>query len=283
MNARLRDEGPFERVWVQPAAGDAGTALGAALWVDGRERLLRDGGDTLADARGAVPLAPREWTQTHVYLGPSWTDEAIETTLAWAGLDVELVPDEAALAERTAALLAADCIVGWFQGRMEWGPRALGARSILASPISPEMQQRLNELKDREDFRPVAPAVLHEAFGDWFEPAQANGGESPFMLFTFQARPERLASIPSACHTDGSARVQTVHAESNPRFHALLTAFAARTGVPVLVNTSFNVRGQPIVCSPHDALEAFFATPLDALVIGRCIVAKRRAREVPAP
>lgn len=283
MNARLRDEGPFERVWVQPAAGDAGTALGAALWVDGRERLLRDGGDTLADARGAVPLAAREWTQTHVYLGPSWTDEAIEKALAWAGLDVELVPDEAALAERTAALLAADCIVGWFQGRMEWGPRALGARSILASPISPEMQQRLNELKDREDFRPVAPAVLHEAFGDWFEPAEANGGESPFMLFTFQARPERLASIPSACHSDGSARVQTVHADSNPRFHALLKAFAARTGVPVLVNTSFNVRGQPIVCSPHDALEAFFATPLDALVIGRCIVAKRRAREVPAP
>ncbi|MBK1711357.1 carbamoyltransferase family protein [Rubrivivax gelatinosus] len=282
MNARLRDEGPFERVWVQPAAGDAGTALGAALWVDGRERLAAAGGDGAADAQGALPLAAREWTQTHAYLGPAWSDEAVEKALAWAGLDYEVCADDAALVDRTAQLLAADCIVGWYQGRMEWGPRALGARSILASPISPAMQQRLNELKDREDFRPVAPVLPLEDFGDWFEPATANGGEAPFMLFTFQTRADRLARIPSACHSDGSARVQTVQADSNPRLHALLRRFGVLTGVPVLVNTSFNVRGQPIVCSPHDALEAFFATPLDALAIGRCVIVKRRAREVQA-
>ncbi|MCK7497732.1 MAG: hypothetical protein MZW92_48415 [Comamonadaceae bacterium] len=227
----------------------------------------------------ALALAPRAWTMTHAYLGPAWPDEAVRKALDWAGLDYEALADDAALVERTARLLAGDCIVGWHQGCMEWGPRALGARSILASPISPQMQQRLNDLKDREDFRPVAPAVLHEAFADWFEPAAANGGDAPFMLFTFQTKPRSSAGSRRPA-TATAARVQTVHAATNPRFHALISAFAARTGVPVLVNTSFNVRGQPIVCSPQDALEAFFATPLDALVIGNCIVVKARAKAV---
>jgi carbamoyltransferase len=157
---------------------------------------------------------------------------------------------------------------------MEFGPRALGARSILASPIDPEMQARLNELKDREDFRPVAPAVPHEDLAAWFAPAEANDGESPFMLFVYDVAPGQASKIPSACHTDRTARVQTVHAETNPRFHAVLKAFERVTGVPVLVNTSFNVRGEPIVCTPRAAIEAFFSTPLDALVIGSFIVEK---------
>lgn len=270
MNSRLRDEGPFERVWVQPAAGDAGTALGAALWADARARSPFPGGD----AKGGWPLGGRRWQMSHAYLGPAWPDDEIEPLLQWAGLAYEKMPDDAALVRRTAALLAEQRIVGWFQGRMEWGPRALGARSILASPVDPAMQARLNALKDREDFRPVAPAITAEAFPDWFTPAHANGGTSPYMLFTHQVLPAQTARIPSACHGDGSARVQTVHAHTNPRFHALLEAFGHRTGVPVLVNTSFNVRGQPIVCSPRDALEAFFTTPLEALVIGRFVLLK---------
>ena len=274
MNARLRDEGPFDAVWVQPAAGDAGTALGAALWTDARQRLA---GAAEPPAGPSAPslLAPRRWRMEHAYLGPAWPDEQIAEALQWAGLPHEALADDAEVAERGAALLQQGCILGWFQGRMEWGPRALGARSILASPIDPGMQARLNELKDREDFRPVAPAVTAEAFAAWFTPAEAAG--SPYMLFTHQVRPEQAARIPSACHTDGSARVQTVHAHTHPRFHALLQAFERRTGVPVLVNTSFNVRGEPIVCTPRDALEAFFTTPLDALLIGRFLLAKPRA------
>jgi carbamoyltransferase len=270
MNARLRDSGLFDDVWVQPAAGDAGTALGAALWVDARQRLPQ-GARAAAAPAADVALAPRRWRMDHAYLGPGYGDDEIESLLRWAKLRYRRVDD---LAEATAALLADNRIIGWFQGRMEFGPRALGARSILASPIAPAMQARLNELKDREDFRPVAPAVLHEELGRWFAPAEANGGASPFMLFIYDVQPGQGEKIPSACHTDRTARVQTVHADTHPRFHALLQAFQRRTGVPVLVNTSFNVRGEPIVCSPKAAIEAFFSTPLDALVIGSFIVEK---------
>jgi carbamoyltransferase len=273
MNARLRDEGPFESVWIQPAAGDAGTALGAALWCD----LVQRGP---AVPSGAPPtLATRRWTMQHAYLGPGFDDAAIEPLLRWAGLDYERFETDEGLVAATAALLADDRIVGWFQGRMEWGPRALGARSILASPIHPRMQQRLNLLKDREDFRPVAPAVPAERFAHWFTPVGAQHPGSPYMLFTYQVLPHRATQIPSACHDDGSARVQAVDAQTNPRFHALLEAFGARTGVPVLVNTSFNVRGEPIVCTPKDALDAFFTTPLDALAIGRFLLRKPRRPE----
>jgi carbamoyltransferase len=150
----------------------------------------------------------------------------------------------------------------------------LGARSILASPIHAEMQQRLNELKDREDFRPVAPAVLAEASDQWFTSKQANGGRSPFMLFVYDVKPDMAGRIPAACHTDLSARVQTVHAQHNPRFHALIDAFGQQTGVPVVINTSFNVRGEPIVRTPRDAVDAFYSTPLDALVIGSFVLEK---------
>lgn len=293
MNARLRDQGAFDAVWVQPAAGDSGTALGAALWVDALERHSLAEQDAsaghdkpvIATLTAAVPtlpaaidavsaLAPRRWRMDHVYLGPGYSDDEIEQALAWAKLPHRRIDDPAQYAEATARLLADNRIVGWYQGRMEWGPRSLGARSILASPIDPAMQARLNELKDREDFRPVAPAVLHEAFGDWFEPAAANGGSSPFMLFVYGMKPGQGERIPSACHTDRTARVQTVHADTNPRFYSLLSAFGRLTGVPVLVNTSFNVRGLPIVCTPRDAIEAFYSTPLDALAIGSFLIEK---------
>ncbi len=287
MNSRLRDSGTFEQVWVQPAAGDAGTALGAALWVDARERAdALDVGSLAANVpvvrplagtahrapEGAVVgLAARRWQMEHAYLGPGYADDEIERLLRWARLPYSR-PDDIAAA--VAGLLADNRIVGWFQGRMEFGPRALGARSILASPLDPSMQQRLNELKDREDFRPVAPVVPLEDLGAWFRPAQANGGRSPFMLFVYEVLEGQGARIPSALHSDRSARVQTVDRDSNPRFHSLLRAFADITGVPVLVNTSFNVRGKPIVNSPQDAVEAFFSTPLQVLAIGSFLVCK---------
>lgn len=262
MNARIRDSGLFETVWVQPAAGDAGTALGAALWVD-----WRNGGRT------------RPWVMDHAYLGPSFDDATIEEFLRWSGLAYERLTDPAAVA---AELLAGDCILGWFQDRMEFGPRALGARSILASPISPHMQARLNELKDREDFRPVAPAVLAERMSDWFITRDGRPEDAPFMLFIYDVKTERKTRIPAACHVDGTARVQTVSARSNPRYYDVLRAFEARTGVPILVNTSFNSRSEPIVCTPRDAVEAFYSTPLDALVIGSYLLTKPRARAVRA-
>ncbi len=162
---------------------------------------------------------------------------------------------------------------------MEFGPRALGARSILASPLDAAMQARINELKDREDFRPVAPAVPQEDFARWFTPADANQGRSPFMLFVYDVAPGQAARIPAACHADETARVQTVERDTHPRFHALLRAFGELTGVPVLINTSFNVRGEPVVCTPRDAIHAFHSTPIDALVIGPYLLRTQPARD----
>lgn len=260
MNAKLRDAGIFDEVWVQPAAGDAGTALGAALWIDQQQRTEAQGG----------PVT-RHWTMKHAYWGPGFSDDEIESLLKWSKVKYRTLDD---VATQTAEILAQDKIIGWFQGRMEFGPRALGARSILASPLSPAMQARLNELKDREDFRPVAPVVPVEDLADWFTPARANRGEAPFMLFIYDVKPQQAARIPAVCHADRTARVQTVARETNPRYHDTLKAFQARTGVPILVNTSFNVRGEPVVCTPRDALNAFISTPLDALVIGRFLVEK---------
>ncbi|MEN6451004.1 MAG: carbamoyltransferase C-terminal domain-containing protein [Thermoguttaceae bacterium] len=251
MNARLRDRGPFTNVWVQPAAGDAGTALGAALWIDGLERAT----------------APREYHMDHAFLGPSYNDDQIEDFLRWSKTPYRRLDN---VAERAADLLARDKIIGWFQSRMEFGPRALGARSILASPIHAEMQARLNDIKDREDFRPVAPVVLEEEANNWFVGAQP----SPFMLFIFDVRPEKAAMIPAVSHVDGTARIQTINRQQNPGYYDLIRAFQQRTGVPVLVNTSFNTRGEPIVCTPRDAIESYWTSPLDALVIGSFLLEK---------
>jgi carbamoyltransferase len=169
-------------------------------------------------------------------------------------------------------MLADDKIIGWYQGRMEFGPRALGSRSILASPIHADMQARLNEVKDREDFRPVAPVVLEEEAAKWFEGARY----SPFMLFVYPVKEKMADRIPAVRHVDGTARIQTVNARQHPQYHALLKEFYALTGVPVLVNTSFNTLGKPIVSSPRDAIECFWTSPFDALVIGSFLVEKKQ-------
>jgi carbamoyltransferase len=272
-NGLLLREAVFDELWVQPAAGDAGGAPGAALvaWHEagGARVPAGAGGDGMAGA----------------YLGPAWTDEEIEAFCREHGLPYErLAP--AALVERTAARLAEGAVVGWMQGPMEFGPRALGNRSILGDPRDPAMQRTLNlKIKFRESFRPFAPVVPAERVAEHFELGRA----SPYMLLVapvrgFEPPPpgvalrglERLKGVrsplPAVTHADGSARVQTVDRSTNPLFHALIEAFAARTGVPVLVNTSFNVRGEPIVCSPADAYRCFMATAMDVLVMGPCLL-----------
>jgi carbamoyltransferase len=257
MNARVRDRSGFREVWVQPAAGDAGTALGAALWIDHEQR--RRSGDS-----------SRKWQMDHAYLGPGFSDEEIEPLLKWTRVRYRRLDD---IAGETAAILASNKVIGWYQGRTEFGPRALGARSILASPIDPHMQAKLNEIKDREDFRPVAPVVMEEHASEWF----IDAGVAPFMLFIFDVRPDRATRIPAVRHVDGTARVQTINRSQHPLYYDLLSAFNYLTGVPVLVNTSFNTRGEPMVNSPRDALESFWTSPLDALVIGPFLIEKNGA------
>jgi carbamoyltransferase len=251
MNAYLRDCGTFDDIWVQPAAGDAGTALGAALWIDAQESQRRD----------------RPYMMDHAFLGPGYSEEEIENFLRWSKLPYRRLEN---VVEEAADLLAQDKIIGWFQGRLEFGPRALGGRSILASPVNARMQDRLNEIKDREDFRPVAPVVMEDQAGEWFDKANV----SPFMLFVFDVKPDKAERIPAVRHVDGTARIQTINRQQNEPYYDLLAAFKERTGVPVLVNTSFNTRGEPIVCSPRDAVECFWTSPLDALVIGPFLLEK---------
>jgi carbamoyltransferase len=255
MNARVRERGPFKKVWVQPAAGDAGTALGAALWIDALERANDE----------------RTFCMDHAFLGPSYSDNEIEEFLLWAKLPYRRLIH---VADEVADLLVQDKVIGWFQHRMEFGPRALGARSILASPLHASMQARLNEIKDREDFRPVAPVVLEEEAPHWF----AHADVSPFMLFVYDVLPEKADYIPAVRHVDGTARIQTINRQQHPLYYDLVKAFQAHTGVPVLVNTSFNTRGEPIVCTPRDAVECFWTSPLDALVIGSFLLEKPQDR-----
>lgn len=275
-NGKIMKEGIFEDIWIQPAAGDAGGALGAALAAYhiecGKPRSVPASGDAMAGS----------------LLGPSFTQSDIEERLTRAGA-VFTVCDEPILIEETAEALAANQAVGWFQGRMEFGPRALGARSIIANPAAPEMQKTLNlKVKYRESFRPFAPIVLREEVSEWFE----MDCDSPYMLLVAGVHNSKRLStaddgksgieklnvarsqIPAVTHVDYSARVQTITADVHPRAHALLSKFKTLTGVPVLVNTSFNVRGEPIVCSPEDAFRCFMATELDLLVIENCILKK---------
>lgn len=277
-NGKVLRDGAFENIWVQPAAGDAGGALGAALAAHhmtlDQPRAGSDGRDSM---RGS-------------YLGPVFAQADIEQRLAGAGAHYEVL-DEAALIDRTAGLLASEHVVGWFQGRMEFGPRALGGRSILGDPRSTQMQSVLNlKIKYRESFRPFAPSVLREHVADWFE----LNGDSPYMLMVADiAAARRLdpgdsdstlfgidklkvprSTIPAVTHVDYSARIQTVHADTNPRYHALISSFHEKTGCPVMINTSFNVRGEPIVCTPEDAFRCFMGTGMDALVIGNCLLLK---------
>lgn len=251
LNGRIRDQGLFKNIWVQPASGDDGTALGAALWIDAQQRQS----------------TTKDFIMDHAYWGPDYSDEEIEKFMKWAKVPYRKLDN---IAEETAEILAQDKIIGWYQGRMEFGPRALGSRSILASPISPDMQARLNEVKDREDFRPVAPVVLEEEAANWFE----NAGYSPFMLFVYNVRPEKADQIPAVRHTDGTARIQTINERQHKDYYDLLKAFQRKIGVPVLVNTSFNTLSKPIVCSPRDAIECFWTSPFDALIIGSFLIEK---------
>jgi carbamoyltransferase len=247
-NARIAEEGPFEQVWVQPASGDSGTALGAALHVAAEE------GERIRPMHDAA-------------LGRGWTDAEIKAWLDDAGVAYQEPEDfEGAVAE----ILAEGTVVGWFQGRSEFGPRALCRRSLLADPRQGEMQEILNAIKGRESFRPVAPVVLEDRAAEIFEGVIP----SPYMLFTHRVRPGWRERIRGVVHEDGTARIQTLRADQQPRAAAVLERFAERTGVPVLVNTSFNTAGRPIVDDPRDALEVLGSAPLAALAIGRCLVRK---------
>ena len=277
-NGKVLRDGAFKNVWVQPAAGDAGGALGAALnayhLYQQQPRVLSDGMDGMKGS----------------YLGPSYPTADTEARLKAAGAKFITLDDETVIAD-TADALADGKAVGWFQGRMEFGPRALGARSIIADPRSADMQKTLNlRVKYRESFRPFAPSVLREDVAEWFE----IDADSPYMLmvapvdagkrrqmteaenalFGIDKLNVPRSDIPAVTHVDFSARIQTVHAESNPRYHALISAFKQRTGCPVLVNTSFNVRGEPIVCTPEDAFRCFMGSEIEVLVVGNCFLKK---------
>jgi carbamoyltransferase len=278
-NGKVLRDGRFKNIWVQPAAGDAGGAVGAALAAYHIEfGHAREPNNALDGMSGG-------------YLGPAYQGDCIAERLTAAGAHFDVVDDDDELYERTVAALVGEKAVGWFQGRMEFGPRALGNRSILADARSPTMQRALNlRVKYRESFRPFAPAVLAEDVSEWFE----HDAESPYMLFVADVREDRRramtpeqqalfgidklnvarSEIPAVTHVDYSARLQTVHAETNPRFHALLRCFKQRTGCPVLVNTSFNVRGEPIVCTPEDAFCCFMGTDIEVLVAGNCLLRK---------
>jgi carbamoyltransferase len=277
-NGRLDDEGPFKATWIQPAAGDAGGALGAALatWYEYLEK-----------PRTCKPTAD---LMRGSYLGPKAKQSEIESFLESIEAPFHKL-DDADLVSTVADLLTNENVVGWFNGRMEFGPRALGARSIIGDARSPKMQSVMNlKIKYRESFRPFAPAIKAESVAKWFGREQ----ESPYMLKVAKVNDEHRiplsedeaalfgieklnvprSSIPAVTHVDYSARIQTVHKETNPRFHALLSAFEERTDCPVLINTSFNVRGEPIVCTAEDAYRCFMRTEMDVLVLENALLFK---------
>jgi carbamoyltransferase len=282
-NGKILREGIFDNIWIQPAAGDAGGALGAALagyhLFKGQPRSVTPGSDAMKGS----------------YLGPVFEQSDIEARLSAAGAKFHVLTEDAVI-DATAAALAEEKAVGWMQGRMEFGPRALGGRSILGDPRSASMQKTLNlKVKYRESFRPFAPSVLREDVAEWFDLE----GDSPYMLLVAPVAESRRramtteedklfgidklnvprSSIPAITHVDYSARVQTVHAETNPRYHALIAAFKAKTGCGVVVNTSFNVRGEPIICTPEDAFRCFMGSEIEVLVVGNCFLKKEEQDE----
>lgn len=250
-NGLILRSGLVDEIFIQPAAADDGTALGAAL-------------APYLETEGKLP----QMKMRHVYLGPAYTDDELERTLRTYKLRYTRLDAPAVTA---AELLAEGQILGWFQGRMEFGPRALGSRSILADPRDPQMKDKVNNaVKFREGWRPFAPSLLAEFAGEYLEHAC----ESPFMILTFQVKPEKQSLIPAVTHVDGSSRPQTVEQEVNPLYYRLLSEFKERTGVPVIMNTSFNLRGEPIVCSPFDAIRTFYSSGMDALIMGDFLVQK---------
>lgn len=253
-NGKIHLRTLFRRLYLPASAGDAGGAIGAAMVV--------------ARRHGAAPFV-----MDHAYVGPQAGDAEIAALLEsraadLAGCQVQRMTDEAELCETTAAAIAEGAVIGWFQGRMEWGPRALGNRSILGDPRRADMKDILNlKIKRRESFRPFAPSILREQVAEWFEQDQ----DVPFMMQVFQVREAKRALVPATTHVDGSGRLQTVHRETNPRYHRLISAFHARTGVPMVLNTSFN-ENEPVVCRPEQALDCFLRTKMDVLVLGEWMV-----------
>lgn len=260
-NGRLRHHTPFRHVYIQSAAGDAGGAIGAAFVVS-----------------SALGQHKRGFIMDHAYFGPSFANAEVEALLDKAsdpleseGCVVECIDDESDLCRRTAAAIAEGKVVGWFQGRMEWGPRALGNRSILGDPRRSDMKNILNlKIKRRESFRPFAPSILREAVSDWFE----EDDEVPFMMKVFPIREDKRTLIPAVTHADGSGRLQTVYEKTNPRYHRLIREFAEMTGVPLVLNTSFN-ENEPVVCRPEEALDCFLRTKMDLLVMNDWVVARQ--------
>lgn len=252
MNGKIRRETPFEEVYIHPNAGDGGTSLGAAYHV----------WNNTLDKPKPAPVK-------HAYLGLEFTDEQIKTELKKHGFEAEqLDPDE--LCRQTASLIADGNVIGWFQGRMEWGPRALGSRSIVVDPRRSDMKDILNQrIKRREPFRPFAPSILQEYTGEYFE----QNYPAPSMLMVYNIKKQKQAEIPAVTHVDGSGRLQTVHRELSPTYYELINAFRKQTGVPVLLNTSFN-ENEPIVCTPADAIACFMRTKMDVLAIGHFIIKK---------
>lgn len=249
-NGKVHLRTPFRRLYLPASAGDAGGAIGAAMVVARRQ--------------GAA-----SFVMDHAYVGPQATEDGIAAMLEaragdLAGCSVRRIGDEGELCDTTAAAIADGGVIGWFQGRMEWGPRALGNRSILGDPRRADMKDILNlKIKRRESFRPFAPSILREQVGEWFEQDQ----DVPFMMQVFQIREDKRSLVPATTHVDGSGRLQTVHRETNPRYHRLISAFKARTGVPMVLNTSFN-ENEPVVCRPEEALDCFLRTRMDVLVLG---------------
>jgi carbamoyltransferase len=260
-NGKIYQNTPFRRVYVQSAAGDAGGAIGAAYTV--WHKVLNE------TRRSQMP---------HAYWGPAFSSQDIVALLRQRKDEIDEArchmtehTDRSELSSRTAAAIAAGKVVGWFQGRMEWGPRALGNRSILCDPRRADMKDILNaKIKRRESFRPFAPSILREAVGDWFE----QDDDVPFMMEVFQIRPEKRALIPAVCHVDGSGRLQTVHQETNPLYYQLIFAFCSLTAVPLVLNTSFN-ENEPVVCRPEEALDCFLRTKMDVIVLENYFVERQ--------
>src|ERR1700719_4211563 len=263
-NGKIFDRTPFEQIFVQPASGDAGLAIGAAYFV--HHHVLGQ---------------PRSFVMEHAYWGPGYSPEQVRAAVASSrlqaeGMEISELPEEVA-AKEVAKEIAAGKILGWFQGRAEWGPRALGNRSIVADPRRADMKDILNaRIKHREMFRPFAPSILAEATGEYFE----KSFPSPFMTQTYSVRPEKREAIPAPTHVDGTGRLQTVTQEANPRYWRLIREFGNLTGVPVVLNTSFN-DNEPIVCRPEEAIECFLRTKMDVLVLGNILVRKPESAEVP--
>lgn len=277
-NGKIRRVTPYKHVYIQSAAGDAGGAIGAALHVLHQVRAnIPAPGRSAANALAGDAITGRT-VMDHAYLGPACDDAAIAALIAGQAAAIsagncraERIEDEAALCRRAAEAVARGAVVGWFQGRMEWGPRALGNRSIVCDPRRSDMKNILNlKIKRRESFRPFAPSVLKEHTADWFE----EDGDVPFMMQVYQIREEKRALIPAVTHVDGSGRLQTVYRQTNPRYWQLIEAFHELTGVPMVLNTSFN-ENEPVVCRPEEALDCFLRTKMDVLVMGDWLVERQ--------